>query len=61
MRVLAIDPALRKTGYAVIEQHLPPEGRRGKIVYRALAYGTIKNPPKLRHSLGLTGAGGVSE
>lgn len=38
-RVLAIDPALRKTGYAVVEQ-------RGREL-RALAYGTIINPPRL--------------
>ncbi len=38
-RVLAIDPALRKTGYAIVEQ-------RGREL-RALAYGTIINPPKL--------------
>ncbi len=38
-RVLAIDPALRKTGYAVVEQH----GRE----LRTLAYGTIVNAPKL--------------
>lgn len=37
-RVLAIDPALRKTGYAVVEQ----QGRE----LRAIAYGTIVNPPK---------------
>ena len=42
MRVLAIDPALRNTGYAVIE-------RDGKD-FRALAYGTISNPPKLLQS-----------
>jgi len=42
MRVLAIDPALRNTGYAVIEK----SGRD----YRALAYGTISNPPKLLQS-----------
>lgn len=38
-RVLAIDPALRKTGWAIVEQ-------RGRDL-RALAYGTIANPPKL--------------
>ena len=42
MRVLAIDPALRNTGYAVIE-------RDGKN-FRALAYGTISNKPKLLQS-----------
>lgn len=38
-RVLAIDPALRKTGYAVVEA----AGRE----LRTLTYGTIVNPPKL--------------
>ena len=38
-RVLAIDPALRKTGYAVVEQ----VGRD----LRPLVYGTIANAPKL--------------
>lgn len=38
-RVLAIDPALRKTGYAVVES----VGRD----LRTLTYGTIVNPPKL--------------
>ncbi|MGI9240022.1 MAG: crossover junction endodeoxyribonuclease RuvC [Verrucomicrobiales bacterium] len=42
MRVLAIDPALRKTGYAVIE--------READCLRALAYGTIANTPKLLQS-----------
>jgi crossover junction endodeoxyribonuclease RuvC len=42
IRVLAIDPALRNTGYAVIE-------RRGTVL-RALAYGTITNSPKLLQS-----------
>lgn len=50
MRVLSIDPALRNTGYAVIEQRLPPPRERGRITYLSLAYGTIKNPPKLRQS-----------
>ena len=36
-RVLAIDPALRNTGYAVLEKS------GGRVV--ALIYGTIKNPP----------------
>lgn len=56
MRVLAIDPALRNTGFAVIEQspvdaRAPrgPGGRRANG-YRAIAYGTIKNPQKLRQS-----------
>lgn len=38
-RVLAIDPALRNTGYAVVE-------RLGRD-FRVLTYGTIKSPPKL--------------
>lgn len=50
MRVIAIDPALRATGYAVLEQLIPPPGQRGQATCRALAYGTIKNPPKLRPS-----------
>ncbi len=51
MRVLAVDPALRHTGYAVLEQ---PEGSRRapgtQVNCRSLAYGVIKNPPKLRQS-----------
>lgn len=47
MRVLSIDPALRKTGYAVIEALHEP-GR--KPVYRAITYGVITNAPKLRQS-----------
>ena len=47
MRVLAIDPALRNTGFAVIEQALAPAG---KPKYRALAYGVIKNHRDLRQS-----------
>lgn len=39
MRVLAIDPSLRGTGFAVLEQ-------QGKQL-RALEYGTIKNQPAL--------------
>jgi crossover junction endodeoxyribonuclease RuvC len=39
MRVLAIDPSLRGSGYAVLERIA------GKV--RALEYGTIKNSPKL--------------
>ena len=41
-RVLAIDPALRNTGYAVIES----VGNE----YRALTYGVVKNSPKLTQS-----------
>ena len=38
-RVLAVDPSLRGTGYAVLEQGA------GKI--RAVTYGVVTNPPKL--------------
>ncbi len=38
-RILAIDPSLRGTGFAVLEKV------SGKV--RAVTYGTIKNPPKL--------------
>ncbi len=44
VRVLAIDPSLRATGYAVIESGARPDQAR------ALAYGTIKNAPKLLQS-----------
>ena len=44
MRVLAIDPALRNAGYAVIERS--PDGKN----FRALAYGTISNKPKVLQS-----------
>ncbi|NNE93739.1 MAG: crossover junction endodeoxyribonuclease RuvC [Verrucomicrobiales bacterium] len=51
MRVLSIDPALRNTGYAVIERVAPdPKIRNGKIEYRALAFDVIQNPKKLRPS-----------
>jgi len=42
-RVLAVDPSLRSTGYAVLEKADP-----GKI--RALAYGNIRNANSLRVS-----------
>ncbi len=48
MRVLSIDPAVRNTGYAVIEQTIPATGKRP--VYRALDFGTIKNRRDLRQS-----------
>lgn len=38
-RVLAVDPSLRGTGYAVVES----DGRR----LHALTYGVVANPPKL--------------
>ena len=41
-RVLAIDPALRKTGYAVVE-------KTGSDL-RVITYGVIHNPPKLLQS-----------
>jgi crossover junction endodeoxyribonuclease RuvC len=46
MRVLSIDPALRNTGFAVIERL---EGTRSPQ-YRALTYGVVKNPKNLRQS-----------
>ncbi len=46
MRVLAIDPALRNTGFGVIERI---EGSRSPE-YRALTYGVVKNPGTLRQS-----------
>jgi crossover junction endodeoxyribonuclease RuvC len=42
IRVLAIDPALRNTGWAILEKH----GRD----LRAIAWGVISNPAKLLHS-----------
>ena len=41
-RLLALDPALRNTGWAVLEK----SGRE----LRALAWGVVSNPPKLLHS-----------
>jgi len=46
MRVLSIDPALRNTGYAIIERI---EGKRSPE-YQAVTYGVVKNSKKLRHS-----------
>ncbi len=45
MRVLAIDPSLRSTGFAVLER----TGAAGAKP-RVLEYGTIKNPERLRPS-----------
>ena len=42
MRILAVDPSLRSTGFAVLE--------RVSNQVRALEYGIIKNPPALLHS-----------
>jgi crossover junction endodeoxyribonuclease RuvC len=47
VRVLAIDPALRNTGFAVIEESSPAPGRRTQ---RALSYGVIENAKGLRQS-----------
>lgn len=44
MRVLSIDPALRKTGYAILEE-------RPQQTYRTLGYGVIQNQARLRQSL----------
>jgi len=41
-RVLAIDPALRNTGWSIVEKSGPD--------LRAIAYGVIANPSKLLHS-----------
>lgn len=56
MRVLSIDPALRNTGYAIIERVAGKDqpdrrgGRGGRTDHRAIAYGVIRNPRKLRAS-----------
>lgn len=54
MRVISIDPALRNTGYAVIEQLNPAAEGRPRLPqqarYRALTYGVIRNPAALRPS-----------
>lgn len=47
MRVLSIDPALRNTGYAVIEELCSPLGKKQ---HRALTYGVIHNKAKLSQS-----------
>ena len=44
MRALAIDPSLRSTGWAVVEEGARPDQ------YRALGWGTIKNRSDLRQS-----------
>jgi crossover junction endodeoxyribonuclease RuvC len=43
MRVLSVDPALRNTGFAVLEKI---EDSKSSHI-RALTYGVISNPPKL--------------
>ncbi len=45
MRVLAIDPSLRSTGFAVLERS---DAYGSKV--RALEYGIVKNQPKLKPS-----------
>jgi crossover junction endodeoxyribonuclease RuvC len=54
MRVLAIDPALRNTGYAVIEALPPPPPgsprRNPQPSHHALTYGIIRNPPAVSQS-----------
>ncbi|MBP7951595.1 MAG: crossover junction endodeoxyribonuclease RuvC [Verrucomicrobiales bacterium] len=57
MRVLCIDPALRNTGYAVVEALPPlPQGQRrtisgpGEAGIRTLAYGVIRNHAKILQS-----------
>ena len=53
MRVLSIDPALRNTGFAVVERVVSQgeSTRRGsKPQFRALTHGTIRNHRKLRQS-----------
>lgn len=47
MRVLSIDPALRNTGFGIVEA---APGRRERSPYRALDYGVIQNPRALRQS-----------
>lgn len=50
MRILSIDPALRNTGYAVIEQFNPNGRAPQQAKYRALDYGIVKNAQKLPQS-----------
>lgn len=52
MRVLSIDPALRNTGFAVLEKAISADGRRvpQREQYTALTYGVVHNPPKLSQS-----------
>ncbi|MDF1810679.1 MAG: crossover junction endodeoxyribonuclease RuvC, partial [Verrucomicrobiales bacterium] len=44
MRVLSIDPALRNTGYSVLESY---KNSAGRTEYRAVDYGTITNKRQL--------------
>ncbi len=53
MRVLSIDPALRNTGYAVIEKiTTTDDGRKlpQRQQYRTLTYGVVRNSSKLTQS-----------
>ncbi len=48
-RVLAVDPSLRGTGYAVLER-VPGGGPGGARALRALSWGVIRNAPALLQS-----------
>ena len=48
-RVLAVDPSLRGTGYAVLER-APGAGPRGATALRALTWGVVRNAPALLQS-----------
>jgi crossover junction endodeoxyribonuclease RuvC len=48
-RVLAVDPSLRGTGYAVLER-IRGGGARGETILRALSWGVVRNPQSLLHS-----------
>ncbi|MCB1233943.1 MAG: crossover junction endodeoxyribonuclease RuvC [Verrucomicrobiae bacterium] len=58
MRVLSIDPALRNTGYAVVERIEPASGKAPRAAVntatradvRTLTYGVIRNPSKMRQT-----------
>ncbi|MEZ5301455.1 MAG: crossover junction endodeoxyribonuclease RuvC [Verrucomicrobiales bacterium] len=47
LRILSIDPALRNTGYAVIEV---ARDRAGRPSHRAITYGVIANKASMRQS-----------
>jgi len=47
-RILAVDPSLRGTGYAILER--PTRGAQTGVQARALTWGVIHNPPKLLQS-----------
>lgn len=50
VRVLSIDPALRNTGYAVIEVSYATAPTQGRRQYRAITYGVIQNRRDLSQS-----------